>query len=79
MGIMIVEMEGLYKYFGIELWGFLLFIIFMDLLYFVFCLYVIVVYEVLNYGILFFICKNVLMLVLLLYWLIIVVVKIKFE
>lgn len=79
MGTMTAETEGPHKHFGTELWGLLLSIIFMDLPYFALRLYAIVAYEVLNYGILFFTCKNALMLVLLSYRLIIVVVKIKSE
>lgn len=79
MGTMTAETEDPHKHFGAELWGLLLSIIFMDLPYFALRLYAIVAYEVLNYGILFFTCKNALMLVLLSYRLIIVVVKIKSE
>lgn len=79
MGTMTAETEGQHKHFGTELWGLLLSIIFMDLPYLALRLYAIVAYEVLNYGILFFTCKNALMLVLLSYRLIIVVVKIKSE
>lgn len=67
MGIMVEGMEGEYKYFGVELWGFFLLIMFMDGFYFGFCLYVILEYKVLSFGILFFMCKNVLMLILLFY------------
>lgn len=77
MGTMVEEMEGEHKHFGAELWGLLLSITFMDGPYFGLRLYAILEHKVLSFGILFFTCKNALMLILLFYRLLIVVLKIR--
>lgn len=63
--------------FGIEIFSFLILFLLMDGFYCVFRLYVIIVYKVVSYGIIFFICKNILMLVLLLYRLFIICIKFR--
>lgn len=77
MGTMVEEMEGEHKHFGAELWGLLLSITFMDGPYFGLRLYAILEHKVLSFGILFFTCKNALMLILLFYRLLIVFLKIR--
>lgn len=75
MGTMVEEMEGEHKHFGAELWGLLLSITFMDGPYFGLRLFAILEHKVLSFGILFFTCKNALMLILLFYRLLIVFLK----
>lgn len=77
LGTTVDGMEEKHKHFGAELWGLLLSITFMDGPYLALRLYAIIVHKVLSFGILFFTCKNVLMLILLFYRLLIVVLKIK--
>lgn len=50
--------------FGIEIFSFLILFLLMDGFYCVFRLYVIIVYKVVSYGIIFFICKNIFFLYL---------------
>lgn len=77
MGTMVEEMEGEHKHFGAELWGLLLSITFMDGPYFGLRLFAILEHKVLSFGILFFTCKNALMLILLFYRLLIVFLKMR--
>ncbi|XP_062571854.1 transmembrane protein 26-like [Saccostrea cucullata] len=77
LGTMVDEKESEHKNFGAELWGLLISITFMDGPYFALRIYAITVHKVLSFGILFFTCKNVLMLILLFYRLFIVVMKIR--
>ncbi|XP_061164157.1 transmembrane protein 26-like [Saccostrea echinata] len=77
LGTIVDEKESEHKNFGAELWGLLISITFMDGPYFALRIYAITVHKVLSFGILFFTCKNVLMLILLFYRLFIVVMKIR--
>jgi hypothetical protein len=77
LGTMVDEAEEERKNFGAELWGLLISITFMDGPYFGLRVYAIFEHEVLSFGILFFTCKNMLMLILLSYRLFIVGMKIR--
>lgn len=61
--------------FGIEILSLLISFLLMDGPYCALRLYAIIVYKVVSYGIIFFTCKNILMLVLLLYRLFIICIK----
>lgn len=63
--------------FGIEILSLLISFLLMDGPYCALRLYAIIVYKVVSYGIIFFTCKNILMLVLLLYRLFIICIKFR--
>lgn len=61
--------------FGIEILSLLISFLLMDGPYCALRLYAIIVYNVVSYGIIFFTCKNILMLVLLMYRMFIICIK----